>query len=174
MPVSEYNMAYRREKFLNIKGFAAVLDSPFSENELFLNKISNRKNTTYLFNQTTPVSYIGESDWIDTVNFKKKQLLIKQKFSFGQRFFLSVNTGSRFLLDISMILSIIISPWRFWVAGAWLFILIIETIWIAMATKRLGEKNMLPGLLLYNSLMPLINLFYIVNQLFTGQKRKWK
>jgi hypothetical protein len=174
MPFNENNMAYRREKFLHLKGFAAVLDSPFSENELFLNKISERKNTAYLFNQATPVQYVGESDWIDAVNFKKKQLLIRQKFNFGQRFFLSLNILSHLVFNILVIILAIISPWRFWIIGVWAFIVIIEAVWIAVATKRLGEKNMLPGLLMYNAMLPLINGFYVVNQLFTGQKRKWK
>ncbi len=174
MPLSENNMAYRREKFLQMKGFAAVLDSPFSENELFVNKIARRKTTAYLFNHAASVYYQGEADWIDAVNFKKKQLLIKQKFGFGQRLFLSGNAFSRLGLDVLVILLAIISPWRIWVAGTWTFVLIVETIWLASATKRLGEKNMLPGLLFYNATLPFINGFYVINQLFTGQKRKWK
>ncbi len=174
MPISENNMAYRRETFLQMKGFAAVLDSPFSENELFLNKIAGRKNSAFQFNPSSSVHYIGEADWIDAVNFKKKQLLIKRKFSFGQRFFLSFNAFSRLVIDVLVIVLAILSPWRFWVAGAWTFVLILETIWLAVATKRLGERNMLPGLLFYNAMSPFINGSYVVNQLFTGQKRKWK
>ena len=91
---------------------------------------------------------------IDAVNFKKKQLLIKQRFSFGQRFFLFLNVFSRLLLDWSMVFVAIVSPWRFWILGVWALVLVLEIIWLAVATKRLGERNMLPGLLLYNFLNP--------------------
>lgn len=174
MPLNENNMAYRREMFLGMKGFAAVLNSPFSENELFLNKISRKKNTVIHFDKITPANYVGEAEWIDAVNFKKKQLLIKQRFSFGQRFFLFLNVFSRLLLDWSMVFVAIVSPWRFWILGVWALVLVLEIIWLAVATKRLGEKNMLPGLLLYNFVIPFINGYYVVNQLFTGQRRKWK
>ena len=71
MPVTDMNVAYKRENFLNRRGFAAVLDSPFSENELYLNKISNRENSVYLLNRSTTCTYKGDRDWYDGMNFKK-------------------------------------------------------------------------------------------------------
>jgi len=174
MPVFEYNLAYRREKFLELRGFAAVLDSPFSENELYINKISNKKNTVILNDKTTPIAYTGESEWIDLVEFKKKQLMLRRKFSKGQRFFRSLNLISRLTLTASLVLLLIVSPLRFWILGIWIFILIFEMSWIAVATNKLGEKNFLPILLIYKAFLPLINGYFIINQLFTGQKRKWK
>ncbi len=174
MPVFEFNLAYRREKFLDLRGFAAVLDSPFSENELFINKIAERKNSVIQINRTTPVAYTGESDWIDLVEFKKKQLMLRRKFSAGQRFFRSFNLISRMILTAALIVLLVFSPWRFWILGAWGFLLVSEMTWIAVATKKLGERNFLPMLLIYKAFLPLINGCFIVNQLFTSHKRKWK
>jgi biofilm PGA synthesis N-glycosyltransferase PgaC len=175
MPVFEFNLAYRREKFLELRGFAAVLDSPFSENELFVNKIGTLKNTVILNNKTTPVAFIGETDRIDLVEFKKKQLMLRRKFNAGQRFFRSLNLVSRMILTASFILLLIVSPLRFWVLGIWSFLIIFEMIWIAVATKKFGERNFLPLLLVYKAFLPFLNGAFIINQLFTsGQKRKWK
>jgi glycosyltransferase involved in cell wall biosynthesis len=174
MPVFEFNLAYRREKFLELRGFAAVLDSPFSENELFINKIGTCKNTVILNNKTTPIAFIGETDRIDLVEFKKKQLMLRRKFNPGQRFFRSLNLVSRMMLTASFILLLIVSSLRFWVLGIWSFFVIFEMVWIAVATKKLGEKNFLPYLLVYKTFLPLINGTFIINQIFTGQKRKWK
>ena len=174
MPVFEFNMAYRREKFLELRGFAAVLDSPFSENELYINKIAATKTTVVQMNKTTPISYTGESEWIDLLEFKKKQLTLRRKFSAGQRFFRSLNLISRMSLTASLIFLLIVSTWKFWILGAWTFLLIFEMVWIAVATNKLGEKNFLPMLLIYKTFLPFLNSYFIVNQLFTGQKRKWK
>lgn len=174
MPVFEFNMAYRREKFLELRGFAAVLDSPFSENELFINKISTRKNTVIQICRATPVAFEGEADWIDFVEFKKKQLMLRRKFSAGQQFFRTLNLISRLTLTAALVFLLVVSPWRFWVLGAWSFLLIFEMTWIAVATKKLGEKNFLPMLLIYKAFLPLINFSFVVNQVFSGQKRKWK
>lgn len=174
MPVFEYNLAYRRETFLDLRGFAAVLDSPFSENELFINKIANKKNTVIQNNKNTLIAYTGESDWIDLVEFKKKQLMLRRKFSASQRFFRSLNLSSRLILTASLILLLVISPWKFWILGAWGFLIIFEMSWIAVATNKLGEKNFLPMLLIYKAFLPFINGCFIINQLFTSQKRKWK
>ena len=174
MPVFEFNLAYRREKFLELRGFAAVLDSPFSENELFVNKIATRKNTVVQINNNTLISYEGETEWVDFVEFKKKQIMLRRKFSGGQRFFRSLNLVSRLLLTASFILLLVVSPWRLWILGAWSFLMIFEMSWIAVATKKLGEKNFLPMLLIYKAFLPLINGGFIINQIFSGQKRKWK
>jgi glycosyltransferase involved in cell wall biosynthesis len=174
MPITDMNVAYKREQFLSRRGFAAVLDSPFSENELYLNKISNRINSVYLLNKSTAVSYTGETDWYDGMNFKNKQLLLKKKFTFGQSLYLSINTISRLVFDGSMVALLILSPWRLWVAGVWIFKIIQELIWGIVAMKRLGEKNLFPGLILFRSIVPYFNSVISINQLFTGQKRKWK
>jgi len=174
MPITDMNIAYKREQFLDRRGFAAVLDSPFSENELYLNKIASRKNSVYLLNQSTTVTYTGETDWYDGMNFKKKQLLLRRKFTVGQRIYLWINSISRVSFDLSMVALIVISPWRFWVAGVWLFKIIHELCWGIVAMKRLGETKLFPGLVFIRSFNPIFNSILSLNQLFTGHRRKWK
>ena len=172
MPFTDMNMAYKREQFLNLKGFAGVLDARFSENELYINKISRRNNTTFLLRHSTIVDYIGDTDWHDGMNFKKKQLLLKRKFTLGQNVFLWINSLSRLVFDITMIALLIVSPWRLYVAGVYLFKIIHELIWGLVAMKRLGEKKLLPGLLLYRSIVPILSFILSVRQLFTRKKRR--
>ena len=167
------NIAYKREQFLNLKGFAGVLDSRFSENELYINKLSNRKNTTFLFDRSTVVSYSGDTQWQDGINFKKKQLLIKKKFTFGQKLYLRINVFSRLIFDASMIALLILSPWRFWIAGIWLFKIINELIWGIVALNRIGEKKLFPGLLVMRSAVIFYNSYLSFKQLFKRKKRKW-
>ena len=174
MPVGDINLAYRRSGFLDRKGFAAVLESPFCENELYTNEISTRGNSHYLMQKGTAVSYDEEVGWIDFVNFKKKELLLKQKFTVGQRLYLWVDSNSRMAFDVVMIILVVISPWRFWIAGIWLFKNIIELIWGIIAMRRLNEKNLFPWMGLLKTFMPLINGAFFVNQIFIGNKRKWK
>ena len=174
MPVSDMNIAYKREEFLSRRGFAAVLDSPFSENELYISKISTRKNSVYLLNRATTVAFNGDTDWYDGMNFKKKQLLLRRKFTVGQSIFLWINTFSRLVFDGSMVALLILSPLRIWVGAVWLFKIIHELVWGIVAMKRLGEKNLFPGLIFYRSIVLFFNSILTLNQLFTGQKRKWK
>ena len=172
MPITDMNMAYKREQFLELKGFAGVLDARFSENELYINKISRRKNTTFLLGRSTIVDFKGDTDWHDGMNFKKKHLLLKRKFTFGQNVFLWINSLSRLAFDILMVLLLIISPWRLYVAGVYLFKIIHELIWGLVAAKRLGEKKLLPSLIIYRSLVPILSFILSVKQLFTRKKRR--
>jgi len=174
MPVADVNIAYKREEFLERRGFAAVLESPFRENELYMNKISTPINSTYIMSKSASIGYSDEANWHDLMNFKKKQLLLRQKFTVGQRVYLWVNRSSRLAFDILMILLVVLSPLRYWIAGIWLFINIVEMIWGIVGMKRLGENKLFPGLSLYKSVSPLINSIVLLNQLFIGNRRKWK
>lgn len=174
MPVTDMNIAYKRGQFLKRRGFAAVLDTPFSENEMYINKIANRKNTVFPLGPLSAVLFNGETNWYDGMNYKKKQLLLRSKFTFGQCAFLLVDTISRLVFDISMIALVVISPWGIWAASVWMFKVINELTWGIVAMKRLGEKNIFPGLLLVRSILPFFNGIIIFNQLLTVSKRKWK
>ncbi len=172
MPVTDMNMAYKREQFLDLKGFAGVLDARFSENELYINKISNRKNTSFLLDRTSIIDFKGDTDWHDGMNYKKKQLMLKRKFTVGQNVYLWINSLSRLAFDVLMILLLIISPWRLYVAGVYLFKIIHELVWGIVAAKRLGERKLLPSLFIYRSLVPFLNFILSVKQLFTHKKRR--
>jgi poly-beta-1,6-N-acetyl-D-glucosamine synthase len=174
MPILDVNIAYKREEFLERRGFAAVLESPFRENELYMNKISTRKNSAYILNSAASVDYADEANWRDLMNFKRKQLLLKQKFTAGQRLYLGMNANSRLVFDILMIILVILSPLRLWVAGVWIFKIIIEMTFGIVGMRRLGEKNLFPGVILFKSVLPVINSIVLLNQLFIGNKRKWK
>jgi glycosyltransferase involved in cell wall biosynthesis len=173
MPVTDMNIAYKKSPFIDKKGFAAVLESPFCENELYLNEISNRRNSVIIMNKESSIGYSDEIGWHDFVNFKKKQLLLKQKFTVGQRLFLWINSSSRIAFDVITIVILIVSQWRLWIAGVWLFKNILELIWGIIAMRRLGEKNLIPWIGFFKSFSPLINSLVFFNQLFNG-KRRWK
>ena len=100
--------------------------------------------------------------------------MLRRKFSAGQRIFRTLNLISRLALTASLIYLLIVSPLLFWILGTWGFLLIFEMTWIAVATNRIGEKNFLPMLLVYKAFLPFINIYFVIVQLFTGQKRKWK
>jgi glycosyltransferase involved in cell wall biosynthesis len=174
MPVNDLNIAYKRTPFLDRKGFAAVLESPFCENELYLKEIATRRNSVYIMNNKASIGYADEFKWHDFVNFKKKQLLLKQKFTVGQRLYLWIETSSRIAFDILAIILVFLSQWRFWIIGIWLFKNTLELIWGIHAMRRLGEKKLFPRMGIFKTFAPIINSLVFFNQLFIGNKRRWK
>jgi hypothetical protein len=85
-----------------------------------------------------------------------------------------LNANSRLTFDILMIIMVIFSPLRLWIAGVWLFKNIIEVILGIVGMKRLGEKNLFPGICLFKSFSPVINSIFFLNQQVIGNRRKWK
>jgi len=125
-----------------------------------------------MLDHSTTIDYLGETDWHDGMNFKKKQLLLKRKFTLGQNVFLWINSLSRLAFDATMIALLFVSPWKLYIAGVYLFKIIHELIWGLVSLRRLGEKKLLPGLLIYRSIVPFISCIFTFRQLFR-KKRKW-
>jgi hypothetical protein len=101
-------------------------------------------------------------------------LLLKQKFTVGQRLYLWIETSSRIAFDVLAIILVILSQWRFWIIGIWLFKNTLELIWGIHAMRRLGEKKLFPRMGIFKTFAPIINSLVFFNQLFIGNKRRWK
>lgn len=174
MPISNINLAYRRKYFLEKRGFAAQLDTPFGENEMFVNKLSRKKNSAVAFDSATSVGISGPLMYYDWMNLKKKHLLLRRKFSVSQRFYLSLDTVSRILTDVALLVLLVISPYRFWILGVWAFRFFVEFLLMIAASKHLGDKGLVLRSFLYRNCLPLINGWMSWRQHIAAERKKWK
>lgn len=114
------NMAYRKELFLNNKGFGRSLDMLKGDDDLFINQMANSKNTRV---ETDALSVIkmplleNKKTWsVERMNYEATS----RHYHGIQRYLLGFETFSRLLLYILCIIGIIVS--------------ILTTNWILLAT----------------------------------------
>lgn len=101
------NMAYKKELFFKNKGFSSVLGVDGGEDDLYINKISKKKNTGVV------VSAAGmtETDSVDSFStwksLKSKYLYTKQFYNYSGPF--GFDTFSKYLFYLSFLILTLIS-----------------------------------------------------------------
>lgn len=100
------NMAYKKELFFNNKGLSSVLGIDGGEDDLYINRISNRKNTGVVLSKES----ITETDSVDSFatwrSIKSKYLYTKQFYRGPANFILGLETITKQSFYLILLFSI--------------------------------------------------------------------
>ena len=154
------NLSYRKELFYRNQGFTSHYTTSVGEDDLFISQVANKKNTEVLIDAentilTTPPHKFGM--W---AHIKSSRYSTIPQYDTKAKASLALFTWSHFLFYASFIALMILKPAFTLSIGnvfyipilAFFFLLRYGTQMIIYhgATKRLGEKGLLPGLIVYD------------------------
>ena len=171
------NLSYRKELFYKNKGFTSHYTTSVGDDDLFVSQAATHKNTEVLIDPdnailTTPTNTIHK--W---VRQKSARYSTIRKYSARTRMMLSLFYISQFLFYASFITLLCLKP-AFTITGGEAFYIPILVFFFLLrfgsqlfiyykASKRLGEKGLLPGLIAYDFLFaffsPLLRLMGRMN-----------
>jgi len=166
------NLAYRKSLFFKENGFQSHLNIPSGDDDLFINKAANRKNTTIAVGKSCRSISVPKTSFSDWYYQKKRHLTTGKHYKFSHLVILGLWDISTFIFFLTAILML---SFQFqWIAVA--SILGLRIISQLIITKKtmllLGEKK----LLLFSPLMELFVL--IANPIVSvvsifATKRRW-
>lgn len=166
------NMAYRKELFFKEKGFSSHLNLKRGDDDLFINKTANGKNTKVEISadaaiRMKPVEYYR--DWTEE---KVSYMATSKNYKGAQRHLLGFETFSRILFYIAVILMIIIGiinhNWIFAGIAAllWLIRFFTQMYIVNSTAKVVGEPRR------YYFSLPIFDLWQPVQSAFFKLHRK--
>ncbi|MFO7621332.1 MAG: glycosyltransferase [Bacteroidales bacterium] len=169
------NLAYRRSLFFRNKGFGSPSHLVSGDDDLFVNKIATKENTSVEFRSeahTRSVPASGISEWFKQ---KKRHMTTARYYKSGNKFLLLGEPASRLLFYASLILLLTnLYLWPFLAAGFGAR-LIIQVIVLLLAQRKLNEPELLPFSLFFDIFSPLINgIVYISNFRTRPGSNLWK
>ncbi|MCQ2305067.1 MAG: glycosyltransferase [Bacteroidales bacterium] len=154
------NLSYRKELFYRYKGFTSHYTTSVGDDDLFISQVAKGKNTEVLIDAenailTTPPHKFGMWAHIKSSRYSTiPQYDVKAKASSA------LFTWSHFLFYASFIALMLLKPAFALSIGAVYYIPILVFFFLLRygsqmiiyhgATKRLGEKGLLPGLIVYD------------------------
>lgn len=154
------NLSYRKELFYRHKGFTSHYTTSVGDDDLFISQVAKGKNTEVLIDAenailTTPPHKFGMWAHIKSSRYSTiPQYDVKAKASSA------LFTWSHFLFYASFIALMLLKPAFALSIGAMYYIPILVFFFLLRygsqmiiyhgATKRLGEKGLLPGLIVYD------------------------
>ena len=164
------NLAYRKSLYYNQKGFASHLNLQRGEDDLFVNRTANKKNTRI---ETSPESIIR----ITAPHFKKNWAEDKLSYNMTSHYFKGISryvmgfeTCSRLLFFLAIIACLVYGIWiQDWITVGiasflWLIRFILLLIVFRKTSIALGERKFYSTLLLFDWMQPLWNLRFKIQQ----------
>ena len=171
------NLSYRKELFYKNKGFISHYTTSVGDDDLFINQAANKKNTEVLIDAENTITTTPPSSFRLWARQKSSRYSTLPKYSKRARFYLSLFYTSQFLFYASFIALMCLRP-AFTIADSAMFYIPILTFCFLLrfgsqliiyqkASKQLGEKGLLPGLIVYDLLFaflsPLLRLMGRMN-----------
>lgn len=168
------NLAYRRSLFLNNHGFSKHDTVLSGDDDLFVNRIANRKNTKVTFSHDAQVKSIPQSTWKNFLRQKHRHLEAGKYYKFSDKLWIGTAVLSHLFFWICFCLFLlynISSPCI--IFGGFLIRTICLIIVFKYISNRLNDKINLGSLVI-------LDFLYVIYYVFTGskafffKKRQWK
>ena len=164
------NLAYRKSLYYNQKGFASHLNLQRGEDDLFVNRTANKKNTRI---ETSPESIVR----ITAPHFKKNWAEDKLSYNMTSHYFKGISryvmgfeTCSRLLFFLAIIACLVYGIWiQDWITVGiasflWLIRFILLLVVFRKTSITLGERKFYSTLLLFDWMQPFWNLRFKIQQ----------
>ena len=172
------NMAYRKQTFLNQKGFASTLHLKSGDDDLMVNKAANSKNTRIEISPESITWSEPNTSYKGWFFQKERHLSVASFYTPISKFRLSLEPISRGLFYL-MVLLLFVFGNLVTLGVATLFLLIryiIQLFIVNNAAKYFGEKKFYLSLILFDIYLPLVTLYiFTIGRLTSREKSvKWK
>lgn len=169
------NLAYRKELFFKNKGFAGHHHLESGDDDLFVNQVSNKKNTAVAISPESVTWSEPESRFKAWFKQKKRHTTTGKLYRAQTKWRLFLEITSRFFYHILFVLSLILFQELYlYILALFTFRTILQLIIFKVTMKRLKEKNLLLPSLLYEIIMPYLGIAFVVANIFTTKNNSWR
>lgn len=169
------NLAYKRSTFFAADGFKGLLSNQSGDDDLFVNKVANKHNTTVINSRDSLIWSAPKTSWREWIHQKRRHLSVSPYYSLSSKLRIGIEPMTRGLLYASLLMTIIVGNyWAISITLA-LFLLrwLVQLIVMNIATKRLGLRKIGPGAIFFDILLPLLTGYLLMLQRFSKKPMYW-
>jgi cellulose synthase/poly-beta-1,6-N-acetylglucosamine synthase-like glycosyltransferase len=165
------NLAYRKNLFFKNKGFSSINHIPSGDDDLFINKVANKHNTTVVLDPEAFTLSNPKATWKEWMRQKNRHYSTGKFYKSSHKFLLGLYTFSFFLFYPLFIASAIVFDWRWSLIPPGVRLVTQAVIW-NKAMKRLGESDLFSMFLFWDIWM---FIYYIIfaPALWKKPKKTW-
>jgi cellulose synthase/poly-beta-1,6-N-acetylglucosamine synthase-like glycosyltransferase len=167
------NLAYRKSLFLENKGFNEVNHVVGGDDDLFVNKHANRKNTAIALGSDTLVETMPKNSWREFFYQKLRHLSVGKYYKASHKIVLSIFTLSWILVWTLGLLQLFFLELPLIVGGILLVRVILITATIQITVKALGDRFEAWPILFLDILYPFYYITTGLAAIFT-KKVQWR
>lgn len=169
------NMAYRKATFFANNGFQGLLGQRAGDDDLFVNKVANRHNTRVVCTRDSLTWSAPERTWYNWMQQKRRHLSVSPNYKLANKLRLGIEPLSRALLYALLVLAFFFCNGYGMCIALTLWLLRCATLHIAInvSAKRLGIGRFGIEVIVYDLLLPLLNLYLLITQSIRKKPIYW-
>lgn len=173
------NLAYRKATFFDNNGFQGLLNERAGDDDLLVNKIANRSNTSVVCNPDALTWSPPKRTWYEWIHQKHRHLSVSPRYSTQSKMRLTSEPITRGLVHFLSILCIAYGlttgQWIILASayGLWSIRLLTQLIIINLAANRFRMREIGIEIVLYDIFLPLITLFILATQPLFRKKQQF-
>lgn len=166
------NLSYKRDVFFRNKGFSSINQVPGGDDDLFINRVANNKNTSIVIESDAHTLSEPKKTWEEWRNQKSRHFTTAKYYKGIHKFLLGVYSLTQFLVYPLAIAAAIFFNW--WLALSLFGLrLIVQGFVYYKTMDRLNEKDLWAIYPLLDIWMCVYYIFF-VPALFKKPKRNWR
>ena len=161
------NMAYHRDEFFKADGFIKHIKIRSGDDDLFINEVANKKNTTLTIQPNSFTTSEPKHTWNEWFTQKRRHISTAKYYKNFDKFQLGLFFASQFLfIVLSVILAIFFPIWQL-IVGLIVFRYIFTWIIVAKNALKLHENDLILGYPFYEIGLVLIQIGLFIKNIFS-------
>lgn len=167
------NLSYKKSIFFQNKGFASHLKLASGDDDLFINEIANKTNTNVVFSHNSHTISEPKDNYEDWSIQKKRHLTTGVYYKSSHKRLLFFENFSRIVFYLTFALLFSFKNLIGIISVIFIIRLTTQLIIIKKSMKLLNEKDLLLYSPLFDIILPILNLNFIIGNYFSRKKNKW-
>ena len=158
------NLSYKKSLFMETNGFSNTLHLPSGDDDLFVNKAANKHNTRIVATAESVTHSIPKTTWSDWLHQKRRHLHVSPYYTSKSKMQIGIEPLMRGIFYLLLIVCGVYGSMLTWLIAAGMLLLrfLCQMLVINISAKRLCQQGFGIGVLVYDILLPLINLHILL------------
>lgn len=166
------NLSYKKDVFIRNKGFSSINQIPGGDDDLFINKVATKTNTTIVIDPEAHTLSEPKQTWGEWITQKTRHYSTAKYYQRKHKLFLGLYSATQFLFYPLLIIAAIVFNW--WIVlSVFTVKFIVQSVIYYKTMKKLNEGDLWPWLIFFDVWMSVYYLIFIP-ALFKKPKVKWK
>ena len=160
------NLAYRRSTFFEHSGFRGLLAERAGDDDLFVNKIATRHNTSIVCSRESLTWSVPKHTWQEWIHQKRRHLSVSPNYRTGSKWRLVMEPMSRGLL-YGLLIAVFVCGGGLACCiayGLWLLRVVGQMVVMNVGARRLGMRFQGIEIVVWDVLLPLLTLYILATQ----------
>jgi len=150
------NLAYTNSLFFNNRGFMSHMDIPSGDDDLFVNEVATKENTTLCYTKDAFTISVPKKTWKEWSQQKRRHINTAKHYQLKHQIFLGLYYIFQLLFWGLSIVTLIVLDWKIPLAII-IFRFLFQWVVLSKAAKKLEQKDLMFWL-------PFLELFLILFQ----------